>query len=195
MAAAVTQDLEKASGAAHTTTTSSSEDVRSGDVPAPAKIPVPSLLRRLNDRIEGLAGFEARGITRVQPDERQPASAMADLQVTLLWFSANVSVNNLAVGLFGPLVFNLGFLDSAMCAVFGALLGSCSTAYMSIWGPVSGNRTMVSQFEWRVKWVLCMRRLLKVCCVLGCVSILHGLLALQDSLLPEHRTHGWLLHH
>ena len=100
-------------------------------------------LRRLNARLEGLAGFEARGITRVLPSERQAPSRAADLQVLLLWFSANISVNNLAVGLFGPLVFNLGFLDCAMCAVFGALLGSCSTAYMSIWGPQSGNRTMV----------------------------------------------------
>jgi purine-cytosine permease-like protein len=30
-----------------------------------------------------------------------------------------------------------------MCAVFGAFLGSLSTAYMSTWGPQSGNRTMV----------------------------------------------------
>ncbi|KAK0612628.1 hypothetical protein B0T17DRAFT_593520 [Bombardia bombarda] len=44
-----------------------------------------------------------------------------------MWFSANISANNLAVGLFGPLVFGLG----------------CSTAYTRIWGPQSGNRTMV----------------------------------------------------
>jgi len=106
-------------------------------------IPVPSFLHRLNEAIEGLTGFEARGITRVLPEERQPPSRASDLQVAILWFSANISANNMAVGLFGPLVFNLGFLDSAMCAVFGGLLGSMSTSYMSIWGPVSGNRTMV----------------------------------------------------
>jgi purine-cytosine permease-like protein len=109
----------------------------------PATPAVPARLVSWNARLESLSGFEARGIARVLPSERRTPSLRDDVSVALLWFSANTSVNNLAVGLFGPLVFNLGFLDSAMCAVFGALLGSLSTAYMSIWGPVSGNRTMV----------------------------------------------------
>lgn len=108
------------------------------------RLKVPAILTRLNARLESLNGFEARGITRVLPSERHPASTMAYAQVFILWFGANISVNNLAVALLGPLVFHLGFLDSALCAVFGALLGSLSTAYMSIWGPVSGNRTMAS---------------------------------------------------
>jgi Permease for cytosine/purines, uracil, thiamine, allantoin len=135
------QDAEKSAGvAAVTTSASSSEDLRNEN---PLPLRVPDTLQKLNARIEGLAGFEARGITRVLPEERQPASSSADLQVALMWFSANISVNNLAVGLLGPLLFGLGFLDSAMCAVFGGLLGSITTAYMSIWGPQSGNRTMV----------------------------------------------------
>ena len=108
-----------------------------------AEIAVPSKLRNFNQRIENLAGFEARGIARVPPEERIAPSTSNDMQVALLWLSANLSINNLAVGLFGPLVFGLGFLDSALLAVFGAFLGSCSTAYMSVWGAPSGNRTMV----------------------------------------------------
>jgi hypothetical protein len=100
-------------------------------------------LRCINDRIEGLSGFEARGITRVLPQERKPASALADLQVFILWFGANISANNMTTGLFGPLVFNLGFEDSVLCAIFGCFLGCASTAYMAMWGPCSGNRTMV----------------------------------------------------
>jgi hypothetical protein len=110
---------------------------------APAKLPVPSKLRDINNRIENLAGFEARGITRVLPEERQPPSRSSDLQVAIMWYSANISLNNLAVAMLGPLAFQLGFLDCAMCAVFGAFVGSLTTAYMSIWGPQSGNRTMV----------------------------------------------------
>ncbi|EGU81961.1 Vitamin B6 transporter [Fusarium oxysporum] len=102
-----------------------------------------SSFQKLNNRIEGLAGLEARGIERVLPEERQEASSAADLQVAVLWFSANLSLNNLATGLFGPMVFGLGFLDSALLAVFGTILGACSTAYMATWGPQSGNRTMV----------------------------------------------------
>jgi len=136
----VIRDVEK-SAADATTTTPSVSDTAHDVVPGSEK-PV-SGLRAINARIEGLSGFEARGITRVLPDERMPPSLWDDISVALLWFSANISVNNLAVGLFGPLLFGLGFLDSAMCAVFGGLLGSISTAYMSTWGPASGNRTMV----------------------------------------------------
>jgi hypothetical protein len=100
-------------------------------------------LNKLNSYVETLARFEARGITRVLPEERHPPSLSSDVQIALLWFTANISVNNLAVGLFGPMIFGLGFLDCAMCAVFGGLLGSMSTGYISIWGPRSGNRTMV----------------------------------------------------
>lgn len=100
-----------------------------------------SKLRHLNERLESLSAFEARGIARVPPDERQPPSIAGDVQIALLWFSANISCNNLIVGLYGPMLFQLGFLDSAMCAVFGAFLGSLSTAFMAIWGPKTGHRT------------------------------------------------------
>lgn len=112
------------------------------------EVPVSTPFQSLNTRIEPLAGLEARGIERVPPEERQESSNAADVQVAVLWFSANLSLNNLATGLFGPMIFGLGFLDSALLAVFGALLGSCSTAYMATWGPRSGNRTMVSWLDW-----------------------------------------------
>ena len=139
--AASTHDVEKSAEA--TNIARSSSESGNGGVAPDVTLHAPSKLRALNARIEGLSGFEARGITRVLPEERQPPSLWDDIAVALLWFSANISVNNLAVGLFGPLLFGLGFLDSAMCAVFGGLLGSLSTAYMSTWGPQSGNRTMV----------------------------------------------------
>ncbi|PHH84253.1 hypothetical protein CDD83_2242 [Cordyceps sp. RAO-2017] len=108
-----------------------------------AAVPAPSRLRALNARIEALAGLEARGITRVLPEERRPASLSDDLQVAIMWFSANISLNNLAAGMLGPLLLGLGFVDCALLAVAGAFVGSLTTAYMSIWGPQSGNRTMV----------------------------------------------------
>ncbi len=83
--------------------------IASGDAatsrPASAKAATSafSFLSRLNEQIEGLAGFEARGITRVLPEERQPPSLASDVQVAVLWFSANISVNNMTAGLFGPL--------------------------------------------------------------------------------------------
>ena len=100
-------------------------------------------LKRWNDKIEGLAGLEARGITRVLPEEKHDISFMGYAQMCILWFSVNVTVNNLAVGFLGPLVFSLGWVDSVLLTVFGCALGSLGTAYSSTWGAESGNRTLV----------------------------------------------------
>ena len=123
--------------------TSPEKHTNSSEQSVVSPMPVPGRLARWNARIEGLAGLEARGIARVPPDERHQGSFLGYAQMAMLWFSANVTANNLAVGLLGPLVFDLGFVDSVMMATFGALLGSAGAAYMSIWGAQSGNRTMV----------------------------------------------------
>lgn len=102
-----------------------------------------TILQKWNTRVESLASFEARGLKRVPADERQAPSVMGLLQMLLLWFSANVTINNLAVALTGPLVFGLCFKDCIWCAIVGVFLGSASTANMSTWGAASGNRTMV----------------------------------------------------
>ncbi|OAA52934.1 Permease, cytosine/purines, uracil, thiamine, allantoin [Cordyceps fumosorosea ARSEF 2679] len=105
---------------------------------------IASRLARCSAWVEGLAGFEARGIRRVAPDERHAPSLSHDVQVFLLWLSANLSLNNLGAGLLGPMLLGLGFRDAAACAVLGAFFGSLSTAYMCTFGPQSGNRTMVA---------------------------------------------------
>ena len=140
-------DLEKSGAALGISTTSSNSIEKStfeSSSSAPPHIPVPSKLHSWNARIEALAGLEARGIVRVLPEERQAPSFLGYAQMVLVWFGANVVANNLAVGMLGPLLFELGFTDSAMMAVFGSFLGGIPTAYMSIWGAQSGNRTMVS---------------------------------------------------
>ncbi|KAL8829741.1 MAG: hypothetical protein Q9191_001834 [Dirinaria sp. TL-2023a] len=106
-------------------------------------IHVPEKLSRWNRAIESLRGLEARGISRVPPDEREAPSFAGYVQMVVLWYSANITANNLAVGFLGPLLFDLGFLDSALIIVFACLVGSLGPAYISIWGPQSGNRTMV----------------------------------------------------
>lgn len=136
-------DIEMAPEKGGGTVSSASADENLSNISASEGAAVSSF-KKFNNCIENFAGLEARGIDRVPPDERQPPSRAADLQVAVLWFSANLSLNNLAAGLFGPMVFGLGFLDSALLAVFGSILGACSTAYMATWGPQSGNRTMVS---------------------------------------------------
>ncbi|KAI1831690.1 hypothetical protein DTO006G1_4373 [Penicillium roqueforti] len=87
--------------------------------------------------------LEARGIERVAVDERMKRNTwMSYLQVFLLWISINLAPNNITLGMLGPAVYGLNFLDSALCAVFGSLVGSIVSSWMATWGPVSGIRTL-----------------------------------------------------
>lgn len=87
--------------------------------------------------------LEARGIQRVLPEHRHTTERLGFVQVCLLWISINLAANNITLGMLGPAVFYLSFRDSALCAVFGALVGSIPVAYVATFGPRSGNRTMV----------------------------------------------------
>ncbi|KAI4163208.1 MAG: hypothetical protein LQ342_003141 [Letrouitia transgressa] len=124
------RDLEKSAGTLDVASKDSTEDSSQNFAP-PAQLHVPPTLSKWNARIESLAGLEARGITRVLPHERHAISLLGYTQMALLWFSANLSANNLGIAMLGPLYFQLSFLDSAMCAVFGAFVGSLATSYMS----------------------------------------------------------------
>ena len=97
-----------------------------------------------NEKIEGLAGLEARGITRVLPGEKHGGGTRGHMQMFLLWFSLNLVGNNIITGFFGPLVFGLGWKDSVLIVIFAIALGACGPAYTATFGPESGNRTMVS---------------------------------------------------
>lgn len=101
---------------------------------------------RFNARLATLHLFESRGIERV-PEEQRQAMRMSDyLQMGLLWFSTNLTANNMAIGILGPTSYSLGFVDAALCATFGAVLGAAGVAYMATFGPASGNRTLVCGF-------------------------------------------------
>lgn len=98
---------------------------------------------RFNNRLNSLEFFESRGIERVPLEERHGDTTADYMQMGLLWFSTNITANNMALGMLGPLSYGLGFVDAALCATFGALLGAAGVAYMGTFGPASGNRTMV----------------------------------------------------
>ncbi|KAI9659986.1 MAG: hypothetical protein M1821_001338 [Bathelium mastoideum] len=100
-------------------------------------------LARWNAKIEGLAGLEARGISRVMPEEKQAVDHRGYVQMVALWFGMNLCVINLVVGLLGPLVYNLGWVDSVCITIFANALSSCAPAYMATFGPSSGLRSMV----------------------------------------------------
>src|SRR2546421_7124968 len=64
----------------------------------------------------------------------------ADVNLLVLY---QHEANNVAVGLLGPLAYVFSFVDSALCAAFGGMLGGAGAAYMSACSPQSGNQTMV----------------------------------------------------
>ena len=100
-------------------------------------------LANWNAKVESLAGLEARGITRVLPEEKHAGGRRDYLQMLALWFSINLVATNIITGLLGPLVFQLGWVDSVCIVIFANALSSCGPAYTSTFGPQSGNRTMV----------------------------------------------------
>ena len=49
----------------------------------------------------------------------------------------------LLLGILGPTVYHLPFLESSLLGVFGSMVGAFPVAYIATFGPCSGNRTMV----------------------------------------------------
>lgn len=92
--------------------------------------------------------LEVRGIERVQENERIRLSWLPYLQAFLLWISINLAANNITLGMLGPSVYGLSFLDASLCGFFGAFVGSLVASWVATWGPVSGIRTMVCQPCW-----------------------------------------------
>ncbi len=99
-----------------------------------------SLLAR---RLEKLTGIEARGIHRVREHEKTAKTTLSFVQIVLLWLSINTAAQNITLASIGQSVYGLGFLDAALCSVFGGIVGSIPAAYIATWGPISGNRTLV----------------------------------------------------
>lgn len=107
----------------------------------------PSRLARFATKFEQRLveyNLEARGIERVREDERlKKLTWVSYLQAFLLWVSINLAANNITLGMLGPAVYGLSFLDAALCGVFGAFVGALVASWMATWGPISGIRTMV----------------------------------------------------
>ena len=88
--------------------------------------------------------LEIRGIQRVEEHEKVQVGWFAYVQVFVLWVSVNLAANNITLGMLGPAVYGLSFRDASLCACLGTLVGGIPVAWIATWGPLSGNRTMVS---------------------------------------------------
>lgn len=94
---------------------------------------------------ERLSGLEVRGIRRVEDHEKSAKTTLSPLQIVLLWLGINTAPQNITLAMIGVSAYELGFVDASLCAIFGGIIGSLPAAYTATWGPISGNRTMVSR--------------------------------------------------
>jgi hypothetical protein len=95
-------------------------------------------------KMEAIWGVEARGIKRVMTHDKNVPRPLHDyFHMFSLWFSINLQAVNVIIGLLGPLVYDLGWVDCVCIVIFANALASCGIAYLATFGPESGNRTMV----------------------------------------------------
>jgi hypothetical protein len=97
------------------------------DLPPPT-----NFAQRWAFKLERLAGVEARGIERVPEAIRAQHATLGDYaQMGVIWFSANVTMNNVIIGFLGPLLFEVGLKDAMILSAFGAYLGAAGPGYVS----------------------------------------------------------------
>ncbi|KAL1747022.1 permease for cytosine/purines, uracil, thiamine, allantoin-domain-containing protein [Schizophyllum fasciatum] len=84
-------------------------------------------------------GVEARGIERVQPDERTQSSPLVCFW---MWLAANMTISTFSLGTLSASVFKLGLRDAVLTILFFNLLISLPAAYFSTWGPKLGLRQL-----------------------------------------------------
>jgi len=154
-------DVEKApSGQSHPDGNIDGIPGRPGDrgshsTPAHTATRLESYLRHFEDQMIKY-NLEARGIQRVEPHECHALTWKSYVQIFLMWFSINLVAVNITLGMLAPILFTLSFKDAALCAVFGAMLGSVAVAYIATWGPISGNRTLVEPHKTlKAFWLTC----------------------------------------
>ncbi|KAI9666094.1 MAG: hypothetical protein M1821_004029 [Bathelium mastoideum] len=97
-------------------------------------------LRRGEEWLDAKVGIETRGIDRIPDEERRPPSIW---NIFFLWWSMNVHVGVLPLGLLGP-QFGLSLHQSVAASMVGIVLGALCTAYTGTLGPKLGLRQVAT---------------------------------------------------
>ena len=88
--------------------------------------------------VAGKFGVEQSGIERVPEDERTDTGFKALLNVSTMWFSANLVVAAFALGLLAQATFGLGVADAMLVILFFNLIGITPVCFFSTFGPKFG---------------------------------------------------------
>ncbi|KAK4504558.1 hypothetical protein PRZ48_005474 [Zasmidium cellare] len=121
-------------------------------------------------KIQRLAGkfhVEQRGIERVPEDERTDTGVKALLNVSTMWFSANMVVSSFAIGILAKPLFYLGVVDAMLICLFFNLIGIMTVCFFSTFGPRFGLRQMVLSRFWFGWWGV---KLIAIFNVLACIG-------------------------
>jgi len=113
-------------------------DTSAGHAVSGASLATGSSLTARLLRAAGKLGVEQRGIERVPEDERTDTGFKALLNVSTMWFSANMVVAAFALGLLAKSVFNLGVADAMLVILFFNLIGITPVCFFSTFGPRFG---------------------------------------------------------
>ena len=88
-------------------------------------------MRESEEWLDKKMGIELQGIDRIPEEQKQPPHL---INIFLLWWSLNVHVGVVPLGLLGPL-FGLTLGQSVGAAFLGICLGALCTAYTGTLGP------------------------------------------------------------
>ena len=96
------------------------------------------------DKLGAALNAETKGIDRVLEHERDPKEGV--LEAATMWFSANMVIAALALGMLGGGVFGLSFWESTLTIIFFNILDLVSVAFFSCFGPAFG---FLGRFSYR----------------------------------------------
>jgi len=119
-----------------------------------------SILKGLLPRFTGGFPVERRGIERVLPQDRTDTSLW---HIVAVWWSANIGISTMSVGILGPAVFRLNFWESTVVIIVFNLLSLAPVAFFATLGPQFGLRQMVItrfSFGWIGTRIVCLLELL-----------------------------------
>ncbi|KAF8639470.1 hypothetical protein AX17_001490 [Amanita inopinata Kibby_2008] len=109
----------------------------------------PSILRSWAQVLTGFLfrwGTETHGVTPVQAEYRTDTRLY---QLFFAWFSSNFNILTFSTGSAGPIFFKLGLRDSLLILLFVDLVVFAMPAYMAVFGPKLGMRSMVqARYSW-----------------------------------------------
>jgi hypothetical protein len=88
-------------------------------------------MRNAEEWLDAKIGIETRGIDRIPEEQKRPPHI---INIFLIWWSLNVHVGVIPLGLLGPL-FGLTFGQSVGASFLGTCLGAMCTAFTGTLGP------------------------------------------------------------